>query len=101
MINASRDQTEHVDRARLVESCGARDDSPSWNLGREKQGNTIRVNGMGSQARGRKEVRKWDQVQGQDVERDAQLADPAVRGGCGKMQDQGERRECDETSRHR
>ena len=34
--NASRDQTDHVDRARLVQSCGARD-SPSWNLGLAKQ----------------------------------------------------------------
>ena len=40
-MNASYDQTDRVDRARLVESCGARDDSPSWNLGRAKQSDTI------------------------------------------------------------
>ena len=39
------------------------------------------------------------QVQGHAVERDGQLADPAARGGRGKMQDQGERLKCDETSR--
>ena len=41
------------------------------------------------------------QVQGQVVERDAQLADPAAWGERRKMQDQGERRECDETSMQR
>ena len=44
-MNASHDQMDRVDRARLVESGGARDDSPSWNLGRVKQGDTIRVDG--------------------------------------------------------
>ena len=38
----SHDQMDRVDGARLVESGGARDDSPSWNLGRVKQGDTIR-----------------------------------------------------------
>ena len=32
-MNASHDQMDRVDPARLVESGGARDDSPSWNLG--------------------------------------------------------------------
>ena len=31
-MNASHDQMDRVDRARLVESGGARDDSPSRNL---------------------------------------------------------------------
>ena len=55
-MDASRDQLDRVDLARLVESGGARDDSPSWNLGRVKQGDTIRVDGAGprgSRARGR------------------------------------------------
>ena len=39
-MNASHDQMDRVDRARLVESGGARDDSPSWNLGRVKQVDT-------------------------------------------------------------
>ena len=59
VMNASRDQMDRVDRARLVESGGARDDSPSWNLGRVKQGDTIRVDGAsprGSRARGREGV---------------------------------------------
>ena len=36
VMDASHDQMDRVDRARLVESCGAHDDSPSWNLGRAK-----------------------------------------------------------------
>ena len=44
-MNASHYQMDHVGRARLVESGGAPDDSPSWNLGRVKQGDTIRVDG--------------------------------------------------------
>ena len=32
------DQVDRVDRAFLVEHCGSRDDSLSWNLGRVKQG---------------------------------------------------------------
>ena len=55
-MNASHDQLDRVDRAHLVESDGARDDSPSWNLGRVKQGDTIRVDcasPRGSMARGR------------------------------------------------
>ena len=42
-MNASKDQMDRVDRARFVESSGARDDNPSWNLGRVTQGDTIRV----------------------------------------------------------
>ena len=55
-MNASHDLTDHVDRARLVESCGARDDSPSWNLSRAKQGNTIRADGMGPRGQGQVDV---------------------------------------------
>ena len=110
-MDANHDQTDHVYRSRLVESFGARDDSPSWNLGSEKQGDTIRVDGTSprwSRARGREGVRQGGcirvqqgQVQGQDVGRDAQLADPAAGGWRGKVQDQEKRRECDETSRQR
>ena len=42
-MDASRDQLDRVDRARLVESGGARNDSLSWNLSRAKQGEAIRV----------------------------------------------------------
>ena len=48
-MNASHDQMDRVDRARLVESGGARDDSPSWNLGCVKQGDTIPVDGASPQ----------------------------------------------------
>ena len=47
-VNSIHDQMDRVDRARLVESGGARDDSPSWNLGRVKQGDTIRADGRKS-----------------------------------------------------
>ena len=52
-MNASHDLSDSVDRARLVRSGGARDDSPSWNLGRAKQGVTIRVDGMSSGVKGK------------------------------------------------
>ena len=42
-MDASRDQLDRVDRGRLAESSGARDDRPSWNLRRVKQGDAIRV----------------------------------------------------------
>ena len=57
-MNASHDQTDHVDRARLVDSCGARDDSPCWNLGRAKQDDTIRVDGSSPQSRGQQDVKE-------------------------------------------
>ena len=60
-MNASRDQLDRVDRARLVESCGTRDDSPSWNLGRAKQGGTIRVDGTSPRGRGQKDVKESEQ----------------------------------------
>ena len=67
-MNASHDQTDHVHRARLVESCGARDDSPSWNLGRAKQGNTIRVDGMGPRGQGQEDVKESEKGEGGALE---------------------------------
>ena len=94
-------QPDRVDRTRLVESCGSRDDSLIWNLSWVKQDDTIRVDGMGPEGRGQVEKesksRCFKTQQGQAVQRDAQLADPAARRKCGKMQDQGERREGGET----
>ena len=61
VMNAIHDQMDRVDRGRLVESGGARDDSPSWNLRSVKQGDTIRADGAsprGSRARGREGVRE-------------------------------------------
>ena len=58
MMNASHDLTDHVDRARLVDSCGARDDSPSWNLDRAKQGDKIREDGTSPRGRGQEDVEK-------------------------------------------
>ena len=55
-MNASHDLSDSVDRARLVRSGGARDDSPSWNLGRAKQGGTIREDGMSPRGRGQGSV---------------------------------------------
>ena len=87
VMDASHDQRDRVGRAGLVESCGARDDSPSWNLGRD----TIRVDGASPQGRGQKDVKECEkgggrcfrmqqgQVQGQAVEWDAQLVDPTAR----------------------
>ena len=89
MMNASHDLTDHVDRARLVESCGARDDSPSWNLGRAKQGDTTREDGTSPRGRGQEDVKESDkvcfrvqvgQVQGQVVVREVQSADPSSLG---------------------
>ena len=84
-MNASHDQMDRVDRARLVESGGARDDSPSWNLGRVKQGDTIRVDGAGprgSRARGREGVREW-------VLQSAASTRPSRERERGRTQDQG------------
>ena len=50
-MDASRDQLDRVDRARLVDSGGTRDDRPSWNLGRAKQGDAIRVDSTSSWCR--------------------------------------------------
>ena len=59
-MDACRDQMNLVDRARLVESCGARDDSPSWNLGLVKQGDTIRVDGASPRGQGQEDVKESD-----------------------------------------
>ena len=61
VMDASHDQMDRVDRARLVESCGARDDSPSRNVGRAKQGDTIRVDGTSPRCRGQKDVKESEQ----------------------------------------
>ena len=53
-MNASHDLSDCVDRARLVRSGGARDDSLSWNLGRAKQGDTFRVDGMSHGVEGKR-----------------------------------------------
>ena len=68
-----------------------------------KKGDSIRVDGTSPRGREQEDVQESEQgqVQGQALERDAQLADPAARGERRKVQDQGERRECDETSRQR
>ena len=42
----AQDQVDHVDRGRLAETCGTRDESPSSNLGRGKQVEAIRVDDM-------------------------------------------------------
>ena len=84
-MNASHDQMDRVDRARLVQSGGARDDSRSWNLGRVKQGDTIRVDGAdprGSRARGREGVREW-------VLQGATSTRPSRERERGRTQDQG------------
>ena len=84
-MNASHDQMDRVDRARLVRSGGARDDSPSWNLGRVKQGDTIRVDGpspLVSRARGREGVREW-------VLQNATSTRPSHERERGRTQDQG------------
>ena len=41
-----RDLMEHDCRTRLAETCGTRDESPSSNLGRGKQGEAIRADVM-------------------------------------------------------
>ena len=57
VMNASHEQTDHVDRARLVGSRGARDDSTSWNLGRAQQCDTIRVDYTSARGRGQEDVK--------------------------------------------
>ena len=50
---------DHDGRARLAETCGARDQSPSSNLGRVIQGNAIRVDDMDPQVeKGSREKRE-------------------------------------------
>ena len=86
-MDASHDLSDRVDRARLVESGRARDDSPSWNLGRAKQGDTIRVDGTSSRGR----------EQGGAAKCSKHKAKP-LNESAAECNDQGERRECDETS---
>ena len=51
LVTESHDRMDRASRTRLVESGGARDDSPSWNLGRAKQGDSIRADGTNPQSR--------------------------------------------------
>ena len=48
----------YVGRARLAETCGSRDESPSSNLGRVKQGDAVRVDDMDPQGHTRR-FEKW------------------------------------------
>ena len=73
VMDASQDQMDRVDRARLVESCGAREDSPSWNLGRAKQGDTIQVDGASPQGRGQKDAKESEQRERQDAKNGASM----------------------------
>ena len=61
LTNSSNDQMDRVDRARLVDSCGARDDSPSRNLGPARQGDTVRVGGASRRSPGQKDVKESEQ----------------------------------------
>ena len=110
-MNASQDQTDHVDRARLVESCGARDESPSWNLGRAKQGDKIREDGTSPRGRGQEDVKKsesggasgFSKVKYKAKPLSGMLSLPTQKLGesTARCKTKGERRECDETSRQR
>ena len=53
MDEKTRDLREHASRTRLAETCGARDVSPSSNLGRVKQGEAIRADVMKPKVGGR------------------------------------------------
>ena len=53
MDEKTRDLRELVSRTRLAETCGARDESPSPNLGRVKQGEAIRADVMKPKVGGR------------------------------------------------
>ena len=69
-VTESHDQMDRACRTRLVESGGARDDSLSWNLGRAKQGDTIRAGGTRTKSRGQKDVKQSSRGQkrhGEDV----------------------------------
>ena len=70
-VTESHDQMGRANRARLVESGRARDDSPCWNLGRAKQGDTIRADGTNPQSRGQEDVKqssRGQKRQGEDVQ---------------------------------
>ena len=92
LMGASHDRMDRVDRARFVESCGAHDDSSSWNLGRVKQGDTIRVGGTSPRGQGRKDVKE----SAQGCFRVQQARRQADERECGRMHDREERRERDE-----
>ena len=84
-MTASHDQMDRVDRARLVESGGARDESPSWNLSRVKQGDTIRVDGESPRGQGQEDVKESEsgcfrvqQAQGQAANESTRTQDQGV-----------------------
>ena len=52
------DQMDPVRRARVAETCESGDESPSSNLGRVKQGEAIRVDGMDLQVKGQASATK-------------------------------------------
>ena len=53
MNEETRDLRKHDGRTRLAETCGARDESPSSNLGRVKQGEAIQADVMKPRVDGR------------------------------------------------
>ena len=53
MNEKTRDVREHDNRTRLADTCGARDECPSSNLGRVKQGEAIRADVMKPRVDGR------------------------------------------------
>ena len=70
-VTESHDRMDRVNRTRLVESSGARDDSPSWNVGRAEQGGTIQADGRSPRSRRQEDVKQSSQGQkrqGEDVE---------------------------------
>ena len=70
--------------------------SPSWNLDRAKQGDTIRVDGTSLRGQGQEDVKESDKGVLQSAAR------PSIRPSVPSSQGRaGERRECDETSRLR
>ena len=84
-MNASHDQMDRVDPARWVESGGARDDSQSWNVGRVKQGDTIRVDGASPRESSPRESRpsrerERGRTQDQGVDRRSRRLDDCERG---------------------
>ena len=62
---------DRAHRTHVVESGGARDDSPSWNLGRAKLNDTLRADGTNPRRRGQEDVKqssRGQKRQGEDVE---------------------------------
>ena len=57
-VTERHDWMDCVNRTRLVESGGARDDRPCWNLGCAKQGGTIRADGTSPRSRRQEDVKQ-------------------------------------------